>query len=404
MFKYSRKNDAVSFFVSIGAGVNQLPLIREAKSQRFHVIGVDSSPVAPGFIACDLKIQESIDNYEEIYQKLIELLVDGEIRGIMTKSYGNAIVTASFLASRFRIPFLPFDISTDFMNKKHMKTRFLDGGIPTPDPITLHGKNPWEKVKSHMFPLVRKPQTGHAKTDVRLLSTMEDLKNDFLSNGSDGVIYERFIQGEEIIAAGIVHDGRYYLVDITDKVTTPPPHFVDIKHISPSCHWDKSSRITEIGQKVADAFTIKSSPLIMEIMVNNNELYVIEAVPEFGGEFLPDVLIPARTGYNFIGEAIKSHTGNSFTPPQKKREKGAVVVQYISGEKGTLVSCNPDGPKHIPGILFSRIFKDIGSEVREPENNLDRIGVVVVKGNTVEQALECAEMAASSFNIRIRSL
>ena len=192
-------------------------------------------------------------------------------------------------------------------------------------------------------------------------------------------------------------------MDITDKKTTPPPFFVDLRHIAPSVHEDLFPRIQHIGQKVAQAFFIDTSPLVMEFIVTKEkELYLIEAVPEFGGEFLTDVLVPARTGYNFIAETIKACTGTGFRPPAPRKNRKAAVVRYITGKKGTLVSCNPDGPAKIPGILFSRIFKEIGAEVQEPCNNHDRIGVVAVTGKTVEEALDRADLAAESFNVRIR--
>ena len=117
---------------------------------------------------------------------------------------------------------------------------------------------------------------------------------------------------------------------------------------------------------------------------------------------MPDILIPAKTGYNFISEAIKAMTNKDFTPPVKKRSKGSVVVNYLTGYDGILASCNPEGPKFIKGTIFSRIFKEIGSKVREPETNLDRIGVVVVKGKNVQNALDIAEKSAMSFNIKIK--
>ena len=67
----------MNYFVSIGAGINQIPLILEARHAGFQVIGVDMNPSAPGFYHCDLKIQESIQDYENIYIKLRELLIDG---------------------------------------------------------------------------------------------------------------------------------------------------------------------------------------------------------------------------------------------------------------------------------------------------------------------------------------
>ena len=65
----SRKSN-IKLFVSICAGLNQIPLIKEAKKLGFHVIGVDNNLGAPGFLLCDLKIQESIFNCNDIYKKL----------------------------------------------------------------------------------------------------------------------------------------------------------------------------------------------------------------------------------------------------------------------------------------------------------------------------------------------
>ena len=133
---------------------------------------------------------------------------------------------------------------------------------------------------------------------------------------------EKFIEGDEIIVAGIIHDGRYHLVEITDKKTSYPPYFIDMIHVSPSKYLHLSKKIEAIGQQVADAFGISRSPLIMELVINSDEEpYLIEAVPEFGGEFIPDVLVPASVNYNFIGEAIKSMTNTGFRPPQHAEKK-----------------------------------------------------------------------------------
>ena len=134
------------FFVSIGAGLNQIPLIREAKKLGFHVIGVDTNLNAQGFFKCDLKIQESILNHNEIYLKLRELLVDGIIRGIMTKSFGPAIRTTAFLAEKFKIPFVPYGACGAFTDKTLMKSIFQEHGIVTSRVIDSGGPRQERKI------------------------------------------------------------------------------------------------------------------------------------------------------------------------------------------------------------------------------------------------------------------
>ncbi|PKL15671.1 MAG: hypothetical protein CVV49_20205 [Spirochaetae bacterium HGW-Spirochaetae-5] len=143
---WKRKKPSKVYFVSIGAGVNQIPLIKEAKRGGFQVIAVDMNPSAPGFYHCDLKIQESIEDYESIYIKLREMLVDGKISAIMTKSYGSAIITTAYLCEKFGLPFLPFEESKKFLNKKITKKIYIDNGIPSASVINitsssyLHGR------------------------------------------------------------------------------------------------------------------------------------------------------------------------------------------------------------------------------------------------------------------------
>ncbi len=98
-----RAKGAPRYLVSIGAGINQIPLIREAKALGFSVIGVDANTAAAGMIHCDLKIQESAEDYDEIYVKLREFIIDGAIAGVLSKSYGPSIRTACYLAEKFDI-------------------------------------------------------------------------------------------------------------------------------------------------------------------------------------------------------------------------------------------------------------------------------------------------------------
>ncbi len=404
MFKKKEKNRRIKYFVSIGAGINQLPLINRAKKLGFNIIGVDYNPTAAGFIKCDLKIVESIENYKEIYIKLSEQLFEGKISGIMTRSYGKAVITASFLSEKFRIPFIPFGRSRDFVNKGRMKETFIENSILTPAIYYFTSRTSTERLDENIFPVIKKPDVGHGKTGVRILNDRDELKGSLPIKGEkEKYLFEKYIEGDEIIAIGIVHKGKYHIIDITDKVKTPHPVFVDIMHISPSVYNDKIDEVLKIGQAVADSFEIISAPLIMEIIIDNEgNLHLIEAVPEFGGEFLSDILIPWRTGYSMIDHAILSTTGSGFKTPPRRQRRGAVVVKYITAENGKFLSFNPKGPLQYKSTIYSRIFKEIGSDVKKPETNHDRIGVVISKGSSVENALLNADKAIESFNITIK--
>ena len=70
MFWFRKKKKNNDAFVSLGAGFYQLPLIREAQKLGFKVICIDMDSNAAGMSLADLKIQESIENYQEIENKI----------------------------------------------------------------------------------------------------------------------------------------------------------------------------------------------------------------------------------------------------------------------------------------------------------------------------------------------
>ena len=65
---------------------------------------------------------------------------------------------------------------------------------------------------------------------------------------------EEYIGGDEIIAAGIVAGGKIHLAEITDKVTTHHPYFVDIRHQTPSKYADRWDELERIGQNRGRGF------------------------------------------------------------------------------------------------------------------------------------------------------
>lgn len=400
---WKKKKTFTDYFVSIGAGINQIPLIKEAKKLGFQVIAVDMNPSAPGFYHCDLKIQESIEDFESIYIKLREMLVDGKISAIMTKSYGNAIITTAYLCEKFGLPFLPLEDSRNFLNKKITKKIFNETGIPTPSSVNITSKTKISGIKENLFPIIAKPQTGHAKMDIVLINSAEELKKFISEHTVQDFIFEQFITGDEIICAGIVHDRKYYHILMSDKESSPRPYFTDKLHSAPSKHQNILNTSIEIGQKVADAFHIKTAPVIMEFIIDKDEnLYLLEAVPEFGGEFIPDIMIPAATGYSHLGNTLKAAADFDFRIPSKIHVNTAVAVKYITGTDGILTSCSTDAVKKIDDVIFTRIFKHIGEKTSIPLTNHDRIGVIVATGKTVQMAIESAELAEKEMNIVIK--
>lgn len=398
---FQRKKKSHKLFVSIGAGINQIPLIKEAQAKGFRVIGVDANSMAPGMKFCELKIQESVYDYKAVYNALREALFDGNIVGIMTRSFGKATQTTAYLCEQFNIPFLPFEASLHFTNKMQTKAKFAKAGIKVPDVIKIPRK---AKNQTDNLPAIKKPIDGHGKQGVKFIETQAELKKEIsLDSGKKNFIFEQYIEGNEIIAIGLIHKGVYILTELTDKEVMPEHRFIDIMHTAPSKYLHLKEKIVEIGQAAAEALEVKNAPFVMELIADEDEtLWLIEAVPEFGGEFLADIAIPKIAGVNIIGEAINSQTGLPFKPPVLKENSKAFAIRYIVTDNGILRSFNKDALSKVKGVAYFQMLKDIGSSVKKPISNSDRVGVVITKGKTAEDAAEAARLAEEALGIQIR--
>jgi len=399
MFFHHRRTISRGLLISIGAGLNQIPLIREAKNVGYHVLGVDQNSSAPGLSICDLKVQESVINHEEIYNKIQEFLFDGKVRGVLTRSFGDAVRTTSFLNEYLGIPHIPSSRIDDLIDKTRMKAVLVKNGIKTPE---YHIVNTPSQIKK--FPAVIKPGIGHAKNGVSFVETAKEAEAYFAEQSTKGgILCERFINGNEIIVLGIAHRGKFGIFDITDKITTPLPYFVDIQHSAPSKYINRWNELEILGQKIIEAFGINTSPVVIEIRFDeNNEPYVIEVVPEFGGEYLADMLLPERSGLNFMKQAIYAITGDNVQFPNPKKMNNAVVVKYITGRTGVIDSFRELKKNKNHSILYSSLFKGTGASVHAPVSNHDRLGVVITKGRDVPAAVLNADHVISQYTIRIK--
>ena len=77
-------------------------------------------------------------------------------------------------------------------------------------------------------------------------------------------------------------------------------------------------------------------------------------------------------------------------------------VHRFTGTNGTLISHEPIPPVQKNGLLFCRMFKEIGAQVQKPENNHDRIGVIAAKGSSIDEAITAASAAQDALQIVIK--
>jgi len=377
------------YFLCLGAGTNQLPLIRAAREMGHRVIAVDRDTLAPGFAHADLRIQCSILKPGKIRRTLLENMIDGRISGVTCRSPGGANLSAALISRHFGTPALSMRALRFFRNKRAMKESLRELGILMPKSHAWNSiREKWNLLDAPL-PLIARPARSHGKLGIQLLKTREDLRRFLRRNPTDtgSFLVEEFIAGDEVTVLGLVYEGRYRPVCISDKIVSrTPPLFAEIAHRHPS----KISRPVELEinqamQRIVSAAGLESGPVVAEFIVNNrNEPHLVECVPEAGGEHIADVIAPAGSGLDYFQEMVRLSSRDLLhIEPEvcPDRTGKAVYIRYILQREGRFRNLAfPERLRRHPGLVFARALKESGERTSLEKGNLDRIAVFALEG------------------------
>ncbi len=332
-------NDA--YYISLGAGPHQKPLIEAARKWGFRVIGIDPRLNTEGRELCDLFIQESMLNYRKIQVKLMMLMLDGDIAGGFCASFGQALVSWAFIAERYNLIGLSRTQTEVLMDKLNVRRR-LDSfdiehpAFAQPKYLAIENRMRKEQIDRLSYPVIIKSRFGYAKKNVFQATTYLDVK-DILSAknlkraGLDAreIMIEQYIGGDEITVVGLVQNFKYHLISVTDKITAQHPPFIELEHRYPSIHHAKHEAIAAMHQELVDKLDIHSAPLVSEWKVKDDKLYLVELAPQIPGEFIATFLIPNAIKYDFFYNLVALTIGEPIQkPPKKSRKQKQVLVKY----------------------------------------------------------------------------
>ncbi|HMV41118.1 MAG TPA: ATP-grasp domain-containing protein [Leptospiraceae bacterium] len=374
------------YYISIGAGKNQLPLIHKAKQLGLKVIAVDQNKDAVGFKYSEIKILHSILDFRKIYATVLKLFLEEPIIGIGVRSYGKAVLTASYLAEKFNLINTSLDILRPFYNKKTMKAFLGQNGIPVPTSyIWRYQKDFYDLVSKVSYPCILKPVDNIAKLGIEIFDNKEELLNRLtqLKARNEKFLLEEFINGKEITVLGFVQNQKFTLVSISDKITTDFPPYLELSHQLPSKQEQHLGEVHLLCQSIVNLTNLDNSPFVAEFKISDNgKIYLIEVMPEIGGEYLADLLIPEFYQYDYFKNYIKMTLGERIesVDSQKIKKKNSIgQICFIAPPEGSSKFIQSNNVS-IKGdrIFLNEKLKDYNSILNTKEGNSARVGVIGV--------------------------
>lgn len=299
----------------IGASYLQLPLVRKAKEMghEVHCFAWDKEAVCKE--VADFFYPISIVEKEMILDKCKEI----GINGICTIASDVAAPTVAYVASILHLNANSYESACRANNKYQMRQALEQAGLPCPqyrcvnDPATLESID-WK------YPLIVKPSDRSGSLGVTKVEVIEDLKEAVtkaigLSFEGEAMV-EEYIGGREISVEFISYHGTHYPLQITDKITTESPHFVELEHHQPA---DLSpaqfQKVYQITERALNALGLTEGASHSEFRITpDGRIVVMEIGGRMGGDFIGSDLVRLSTGYDFVKGVIDVALDNFESP------------------------------------------------------------------------------------------
>ncbi|NDV23210.1 phosphoribosylglycinamide synthetase [Desulfovibrio sp. JC022] len=401
--------------IVIGAGLESIPVLKKAVDMGLHVVAVDANPQAPGFtyahesiIGCVYTPEKSVAALTEWSQK------GGKPHGVICAAV-DAPGTVAAVADHFRLTAVSAETARLATDKKAMKDRFAERGIPIPWYQEIFSADELIRIlDERRETLVIKPVDSRgARGVLRLVYGSPDMPDSVWAfecaqkeSPTGRVMVEKHLDGPQISTEGFVVNGQPFCPGFSDRnyefLDRFAPNIIENGGDLPSfLPQDVQAAVKKLSGQAAIALGIKNSMFKGDMVVHGDKPYVIEMAARLSGGYFCSHEIPWNTGVDFVGSAIRLALGETpaaaeMTPSFQK----GVAQRYLFPDPGKVIAIEGVNKAHkMNGISMVEIRTAVGETISPATSHPARAGVIMSRAQTREEAIEQAEAAVAAIKI-----
>jgi biotin carboxylase len=358
----------------IGASYLQQPLVEKCKELGVYSICFAWEEGAVCKDLCDKFYPISTIDKDAI----LKVCQEEKIDGITTIASDVATLTVCYVAEKMGLVGNPDKYSQTTTNKYLMRQCFMEYGVPSPK-FTLVDDDDHYQITGFKFPLIVKPTDRSGSRGVEKVLDPVQLEEAISRARKESfehkAVIEEFVTGREISVESISYQGKHHILQITDKVTTGSPFFVELEHHQPSSlPEDVKLRVREIVLCALDALHIEYGASHAELKITEDgDIRVIEIGARMGGDFIGSDLVKLSTGYDFLKGVIGVAFGEFDEPILTECNYSGVY--FLSEETKELMPIIQNANNY-PEIVKAEITETV---LRHIENSADRSGYLIYR-------------------------
>lgn len=386
----------------IGASILQLPAIQKAKEMGYYVGVADYNPKAISIPYADEYFNVSTIDVEGVTKVAQSFQPDG----ILTLATDMPMRAVAAACKACGLPGISYETAVMATDKAEMIKAFEEHGVEHPWYFVARDKTAFEDVLDRVtFPCIMKPTDNAGSRGVVLAHDIEELKSAYsYSQGESrggAVIIEEYLQGPEFSIEVMVVDGEPHVLQITDKLTTGAPHFVEMGHSQPTRQNEENqAKIRDLAVRACKAVGINCGPAHVEMILTKDGPKMVELGARMGGDCITTHLVPLSTGIDMVALTIRLACGEPVDLEQKSHKGSA--IRYFKTQTGRIKEISGlEEARKIAGVKEVSVVHQVGEQAVEIGSSVDRVGFVIAQADAAEDAVKICERALSEIEIVI---
>ncbi|MDN5205390.1 ATP-grasp domain-containing protein [Fulvivirgaceae bacterium BMA10] len=387
----------------LGAGIYQVPLIKKARELGYYVIVVSINGNYPGFAFADKIYYENTRDEE----KILEIAQSEGVEGIVTGGTDVALRSVGKVVDALKLKGPSSESTTLTCDKMLMKKALINGGVRTPKYIEAKNLDDCHLAFDQLaLPIIFKAVDSSGSRGIVKVTDRAEINGAYKEvmevTNKDYFIIEEFIEGVEFGAQSFVLNGKQLFTmahgDMLykGKITVPIGHYVpyDLDH--------KAERDMELQLSLSiKALGIDNTAINADFIMRDGQVYVLEIGARSGATCLPE-LVSIHYQFDYYAFIIQTamNKNGSFTILDKKP---CAAELMISEKEGVLDKVESDIRNHQEIVDFSIDYQQ-GEYIPKFRVGPDRIGQIIVKGETLDSTLEFLNEVKNNVRIELKQI
>ncbi len=386
----------------LGASILQLPAIEQAVKLGLSVVALDMNPDAVGFSVPGVtkEIISTID-----IDAAVEAAKRHKVDGVMTLATDMPMRTVAAVAKECGLIGISADTAVKATDKAEMREALKKAGVPIPKFLKVKSVDEfWEAVQQMQGAFMVKPADSSGSRgifkveDKAVAAETYEYAKKYSRNAN--VVVEECMVGPEVSVETLAIEGEIHVIQITDKMTTGAPHFVEMGHTQPT-RLDCADAIKRAAIAANKAIGIENGPSHTEIIVTDEGPKIVELGARLGGDCITTHLVSLSTGVNMVEACIKIALGEK--PDITPKINCGSAIRYFRQHAGIVKKIEGiEAAEKMPGVKQVSVVHGVGERITDIVDSGSRMGFVVVQGSDADDAEKKCETARETIKVEIQ--